>query len=240
MGHTSSCQNQAFNQKFSATLAQSHYFWQALASGIMSDINHHLPQVGDPAPSFEFQTDRGLIQFPAYSAGYWCIFFAHPANFTSTWTMFSAFLGMKERWLNERNTKVLALSNEPILQNDWSNKARRFIGIYLKAPVLEDLDFKIAKMYGLASGRRPQAGCDRLAVVIDPEGIIRYIIHRPLPNIERALLDIERELDRLQGKKQETQDSSLTSIDIIEQSDAVDMVYKPRPAHFASKKIWPN
>ena len=207
----------------------------------MSDTNQNLPQIGDQAPHFEFPTERGLLHFPAYSAGYWCIFFAHPANFTSTWTMFSAFLAMKERWLNERNTKVLALSNEPILQNDWSNKARRFIGIYLKAPVLEDLDFKIAKMYGLASGRRPQAGCDRLAVVIDPEGIIRYIIHRPLPNIESALLDIERELDRLQGKTLEVPDATLSSIDMIEeQSDAVNRSYKPKPAHFAGKKICPN
>lgn len=207
----------------------------------MSDTNQNLPQIGDPAPHFEFLTERGLLHFPAYSEGYWCIFFAHPANFTSTWTMFSAFLAMKERWLNDRNTKVLGLSNEPILQNDWSNKARRFIGIYLKAPVLEDLDFRIAKMYGLASGRRPQAGCDRLAVIIDPEGIIRYIIHRPLPNIESALLDIERELDRLQGKTPETPDVSLSSIDMIEeQSDAVDRLYKPKAAHFASKKICPN
>jgi peroxiredoxin (alkyl hydroperoxide reductase subunit C) len=207
----------------------------------MSDTNQNLPQIGDPAPHFEFQTEGELLHFPAYSAGYWCIFFAHPANFTSTWTMFSAFLAMKERWLNERNTKVLGLSNEPILQNDWSNKARRFIGIYLKAPVLEDLDFRIAKMYGLASGRRPQAGCDRLAVIIDPEGIIRYIIHRPLPNIESALLDIERELDRLQGKTPETPDISLSSIDMMEeQSDAVDRLYKPKPAHFSSKKICPN
>lgn len=206
----------------------------------MSDNLPNLPQIGDPAPNFEFSTERGPLHFPEYSDGKWCIFFAHPANFTSTWTMFSAFLAMKERWLNQRNTKVLGLSNEPILQNDWSNKARRFIGIYLKAPVLEDLDFRIAKMYGLASGRRPQAGCDRLAVIIDPEGIIQYIIHRPLLNIESALTDIERELDRLQGKRPEEPETVLRSIDIREQSDAVDMVYKPKPAHFASKKIHPN
>lgn len=206
----------------------------------MSDTHPNLPQVGDRAPAFEYESETGVLQFPAYSAGYWCIFFAHPANFTSTWTMFSAFLGMKERWLNERNTKVLGLSNEPIRQNGWSNKARRFIGIYLKAPVLEDLDFRIARMYGLASGRRPQPGCDRLAVIIDPEGIIRYIIHRPLLNLESALSEIERELERLQGKEPETADTSLRSIDIIETSDAVDMTYKPRAAHFPTKKICPN
>ena len=202
-----------------------------------------LPDVGDPAPTFEVNTSKGLVQFPGYSQGCWCIFFAHPANFTSAWTMFSAFLAMKERWLNERNTKVLALSNESLRpNNDWSDKARRFIGIYLKAPVIEDLDFRIANLYGLASGRRPQQGCDRLAVIIDPEGIVRLIIHRPLPNIESALLDIERELDRLQGKIVEENEATppLEMAEVIEQSDATGLNYKPKAAHFPRKKFFQN
>jgi peroxiredoxin (alkyl hydroperoxide reductase subunit C) len=183
-----------------------------------------------------------VVHFPDYSDGCWCIFFAHPANFTSAWTMFSAFLAMKERWLNERNTKVLALSNESLRpNNDWSDKARRFIGIYLKAPVIEDLDFRIAKMYGLASGRRPQPGCDRLAVVIDPEGVVRLIIHRPLPNIESALLDIERELDRLQGKiVVENVAPALQLKEVSEQSDAQAMEYQTKPAHFPRKEFFHN
>lgn len=198
----------------------------------------YLPQVGDLAPAFEFQTSRGLLRFPEYSAGRWCVFFAHPANFTSAWTMFSAFLAKKERWLDERNTKVLALSNEPIRHNDWSDKARRFIGIYLKAPVLEDLDFRIAKLYGLASGRRPQAGCERLAVVIDPEGIVRLIVNRPLPNIESALSDIETQLARLQGQANPSE--SLDILEAIELSDATDKVYRPRPAYFPQKQFMDN
>jgi peroxiredoxin (alkyl hydroperoxide reductase subunit C) len=202
-----------------------------------------LPQVGDPAPSFEVVTSKGVVCFPGYSEGCWCIFFAHPANFTSAWTMFSAFLAMKERWLNERNTKVLALSNESLRPNsDWSDKARRYIGIYLKAPVIEDLDFKIAGMYGLASGRRPQKGCDRLAVIIDPVGIVRMIIHRPLPNIESALTDIERELDRLQGKVVEHAHgaSTFTLSEVSEHSDANGTDYKPKAAHFPKKKFFQN
>ncbi len=202
-----------------------------------------LPEVGDPAPSFEVNTSKGVVKFPEYSEGCWCIFFAHPANFTSAWTMFSAFLAMKERWLNERNTKVLALSNESLRSNsDWSDKARRFIGIYLKAPVIEDLDFQIANVFGLASGRRPQQGCDRLALIIDPEGIIRLIIHSPLPNIESALLDIERELDRLQGKivAENQAAPSLELAEVEEQSDAAGLKYKPKPAHFSKKKLSQN
>lgn len=201
----------------------------------------NLPQIGDYAPSFEVQTEKGLLRFPEYSEGCWCIFFAHPANFTAAWTMFSAFLAMKERWLNERNTKVLALSNESLRQNNqWADKARRFIGIYLKAPVIEDLDFHIAKRYGLASARRPLPGCDRLALIIDPEGIVRLIIHRPLPNIESALLDIERELDRLQGKLVEKEADHYDPLAVIEQSDATGSLYIPEPAYFSRTSINPN
>lgn len=201
-----------------------------------------LPDIGDYVPSFEVETEKGVLRFPDYSAGSWCIFFAHPANFTSAWTMFSAFLAMKERWLNERNTKVLALTNEPLRHNNqWADKARRYIGIYLKAPVIEDLDFSIAKQFGLASGRRPQPGCDRLALIIDPQGIVRLIIHRPLPNIESALMEIELELDRLQGNltRQEEKPAE-TSLHVSELSDAVDFHYKTDPAYFVKKKIFPN
>lgn len=205
----------------------------------MTPLN--LPQIGDPAPLFEFQSPRGVLRFPEYSAGCWCVFFAHPANFTSAWAMFSAFLAMKERWLNERNTRVLALSNEPIGHNDWSDKARRFIGIYLKAPVIEDLDFSIASRYGLASSRRPQPGLDRLALIIDPEGIIRLIIHRPLPNIETAILDIQSEFDRLLKNAPPTDSPcSPKQEETLEYSDAVGLHYKPKPAHFSRKKLHPN
>ncbi len=204
-------------------------------------INQNLPQIGDLAPAFEFESPRGVLRFPEYSAGCWCVFFAHPANFTSAWAMFSAFLAMKERWLNERNTRVLALSNEPIGQNDWSDKARRFIGIYLKAPVVEDLDFRIASRYGLASGRRPQPGLDRLALIIDPEGIIRLIINRPLPNIETAILDIQTEFDRLLGNAPPKPPLLLPGYqETLERSDASDLPYKPKPAHFSRKKLHSN
>ena len=206
----------------------------------MSLKHPQLPQVGDIAPPFRILTDKGLVRFPQYSAGYWCVFFAHPANFTSAWTMFSTFLAMKERRLNERNTKILGLSNEPIRQNDWSDRARRYIGIYLKAPVIEDLDFRIARRYGLASGRRPHPNCDRLAVIIDPDGVIRMIIHRPLPNIESALSDLEHAFDLLQGAKTPPTPTGTREhpplFDITEQPDGTEN-YKPKPAYFRHGKL---
>jgi peroxiredoxin 2/4 len=203
----------------------------------MASNQQELPQVGDLAPAFTIETQKGLLRFPEFSEGCWCIFFAHPANFTSAWWMYSTFLALKERWFNARNTKMLTLSNEPVRQNDWSDKVRRYIGIYLKAPVIEDLEFNIANQYGMASGRRKLPGFDRLAFIIDPEGVIRVIIHNPLPSIESAILELERELDRLQGKVIAASDPNDGKPVVLERPDAVTADYKPRPAYFPKKKI---
>ncbi|MBK9338982.1 MAG: redoxin domain-containing protein [Lewinellaceae bacterium] len=199
-----------------------------------------LPNSGDIALYFEVQTQKGLVCFPEFSKGSWCVFFAHPANFTSAWRMYSNFLAMKERWLHERNTKLLVLSNESIRQNDWSDIVRRYIGIFLKAPVIEDRDNQIATLYGMSSGRRITPPFHRLLYIIDPEGIIRQIVHRPLPSIQTALADLELELERLQGAAPAALPAQAQTMEqflaISEQSD-VREGYKPKPAYFLPGKI---
>jgi len=67
------------------------------------------------------------------------------------------------------------------------------------------------------------------------------IIYRPLPNIESALLDIERELDRLQGKVvDESNPIPHDPIGAAELSDALGELYKANPAYFTKKDIHPN
>lgn len=209
----------------------------------MSVNRRILPAVGEVAPAFVVPTEKGTVDFPAYSKGCWCVFFAHPANFTTAWRMYSTLLALKESWFSARNTKLLAISNVPLRGNDWSDKVRRYIGIYLKAPVIEDLDFSIATLYGMASGRRRhQPGYDRLVYIIDPEGVIRHIIYNPLKNIEQDIAELEKELKRMIGC--ETPDTTLCSeektpaaTEITERSDATINPYKPRPAYFKRKKI---
>lgn len=207
-------------------------------------VNHKcLPGVGDPAPAFDAPTEKGVIRFPEYSAGCWCVFFAHPANFTTAWRMYSTLLALKESWFSARNTKLIALTNESIRLNDWSDKVRRYIGIYLKAPVIEDLDFNVATLYGMASGRRRhQPGYDRLIYIIDPQGIIRLIIYNPLKNIEQDIADLEKELKRMMGyegldnEARETLEAQHAE-ETTERSDATINAYKPRPAYFKKRKL---
>jgi alkyl hydroperoxide reductase subunit AhpC len=204
-----------------------------------------LPSVGDLAPRFKIDTPKGDLQFPEYSAGHWCIFFAHPANFSSAWTMYSTFLAFKERWFDARNTKMVALSTLPIRQDDWSGKVQRYLGIYLGAPVIEDLDATIAHMYGMASGRKRHPDHNRLAFIIDPDGIIRLILDNLEPSIEHAIIRLEKELDRLQG--------TASSEDLVSVNEPIDLcqvdvreVFDPevcknyKPAYFRRDKLNTN
>ena len=206
-----------------------------------------LPQVGDPAPSFDVHSQKGILHFPEYSRGCWCILFVHPANFTSAWTMYSTFLALKERWFNARNTKLIALSNEQLQrQNGWSEKVRRYIGIYLGAPVIEDLDYSIANQYGITTKRRKSEENNRVAFIIDPEGIIRLILDDQQPSVEYAIINLEQALDRLQGKTAAV-DSTPQPItpdfrllfNVPEQSDLTDD-YKLKPAYFKKDNLLPN
>lgn len=209
----------------------------------MSVKRKSLPGVGDLAPAFEVMTEKGPIRFPEYSQGCWCVFFAHPANFTAAWRMYTTLLALKESWFSERNTKLIALSNEPLRHNDWSDKVRRYIGIYLKAPVIEDLDFKLATLYGMASGRRRhQPGYDRLVYIIDPQGVIRLIMYNPLKNIEKEIAELEMELKRMMGYEVMGDElgpafETHPAPELTERSDATINAYKPRPAYFKKQKI---
>jgi alkyl hydroperoxide reductase subunit AhpC len=206
----------------------------------MAVPNITLPLVGQHAPAFDAHTLRGPVQFPAYGKGCWCIFFSHPANFTSAWTMYSTFLALKERWFDERNTKLLALTNEPVRQHEFSDKVRRYIGIYLKAPLIYDADYRIANLYGMASARRKINGFDRLAFIIDPEGVIQLILHNPLPSIECAVINLQIELDRLQGNLPAPPAPPDPVPMVEERPDHTDTPYPIKPAYFRGEKIKPN
>lgn len=191
------------------------------------------------APAFEVQTQKGVVRFPEFSKGSWCVFFAHPVNFTSAWRMYSNFLAMKERWLHERNTRLLVLTNESARQSGWSDVVRRYIGIFLKAPVIEDSDNRISALYGLSPGRRIVPPNHRLLYIIDPEGVIRLIVNRPLASLQTSMAYLEAELDRLQGRiaaAVETPVAPPVAISVPEQVDS-QAGYKPKPAYFRQSRI---
>ena len=202
-------------------------------------VHTRLPEVGDIAPAFEAETTRGKIRFPEYAQGSWCILFSHPVNFSCGWRMYSTFLALKERRFNDRNTKLLGLSNEPFRFDERSDRDRKERHNILRAPVIEDPHFELSNQWGMDAVRRRKTGFDRLAFIIDPQGVIRLILHNPLPSIVHAVLDLERELHRLQTEAPplEIESPDLSKIPNIEEySDATDC-YKPKPAYFQRHKL---
>ena len=156
------------------------------------------PNIGDIVPPFEALTEKGLVSFPSYNQGRWSIIFAHPANFSSAWAMYSTFLSLKERWFLDRDTRLLAICNEPLGHDHFTEKVRRYIGIFLKAPVVEDLDYRVAHILGIASGRKKHPEHDRIAYVIDPVGVVRLILYNHLkPTVETAVLQLENGIVRV-------------------------------------------
>jgi alkyl hydroperoxide reductase subunit AhpC len=130
-------------------------------------------------------------------------------------------------------------------QSEFTELVRRYIGIFLKAPVVEDLDYRVAHILGIASGRKKHIEHDRIAYVVDPECVVRLILYNHLkPTVEHAILQLTTALDNLQRNI-----DPLVSIELPletagilknnEQSDLIDN-YKPKPAYFRRDKINPN
>jgi alkyl hydroperoxide reductase subunit AhpC len=200
-----------------------------------------LPIEGHLAPAFIAETQRGTIHFPDYAKGHWCIFFAHPANFTSAWMMFNTFMVLKERWFDAQNTKLIGLANEAVRQDDWSDKVRRYIDIYLKAPLIEDPENRIARLYGLSIGRKLNARLNRVAFIIDPEGVIRLVIERPIDGIEFAIRKLQFELNRLQGNLG-LEEPSIAQPELYIEGGLLDQtpIDQLKPAYFDRKTLNPN
>ncbi len=210
------------------------------------ETHTNLPQIGDAAPAFEAMTNKGLVAFPGYfGEGTWTIFFSHPANFTGAWVMYSTFLALKEKYFTDRNCKLLGLYSQPNVpdaEGTWAEKARRYLGIYLKAPVVDDIDLKIAAVYGMVIGRLRLPGHDRVAYIIDPGGTIRGIISGPF-TLQSVVGDLEKAINKLQGiNEPEAQPiDPKTLLDLQEKADrADDGFYKSKPAYFPKKELGVN
>lgn len=169
-----------------------------LNSAPMANKKGKLPKIGESAPSFVAQTQKGTIHFPEDFRGSWCVFFCHPANFTSGWRMYSDYLAQKERWLQERNTRLLMLSNQTVSGELWKDLVSRYLSFHFKAPIIEDTDNRIADLYGMSPSQRIAPPNHRFLYIVDPEGIIRLIVCRPLPSMQQSLNHIADELEKLQ------------------------------------------
>jgi peroxiredoxin 2/4 len=157
-----------------------------------------IPRIGDPAPDFEAMTTTGKIRFSDYIKGSWTILFSHPADFTPVCTTEMTGFAKEQAWFDAQNTRLIGLSIDSIHSHiAWVNNVHEKMGIWMKFPIIADIDMKVSKLYGMLQPGESETAAVRAVFFIDPLGIIRLIMYYPL-NVGRNMDEIKRVLQALQ------------------------------------------
>lgn len=157
-----------------------------------------MPRIGDKAPDFETLTTTGPLKLSEYNKGSWVLMFSHPADFTPVCTTEMSAFAEEQDWFAKHDTKLIGLSIDSIHSHlAWVNNVRENTGIYMKFPIIADLDMSVAKLYGMLHPGESTTAAVRAVFFIDPKGIIRLIMYYPL-NVGRNMEEIKRALVALQ------------------------------------------
>ena len=165
---------------------------------------NNLPLIGDKAPDFIANTTDGIIKFPSDYAGHWVILFSHPMDFTPVCTSeFISFQSMLSDF-QELNTEIIGLSVGAVFSHlAWFKAIHDEItfnglkNISIEFPVIEDLDMRVSKLYGMVHPNTSDTKTVRAVFIIDPDGIIRTILYYP-QTTGRNIKEIKRILIALQ------------------------------------------
>lgn len=165
----------------------------------MSDSCQTVPMIGDIAPEFHASTTNGPIHFPYDFKGKWIVFFSHPSDFTPVCT--TEFIQF-QRDLNDfekLNTQLVGLSVGALSSHlAWFNAIEQIPdGIKITFPLIDDLNMKIAQLYGMIQGTTSNTYTVRAVFIIDPKCTIRAtlfypsILGRNISEIKRMIIGLQ-------------------------------------------------
>lgn len=157
-----------------------------------------LPQIDGPAPDFEARSTCGPVRLSDYR-GRWLVFFSHPADFTPVCTSeFIAFQKALPRFA-ARDCALLGLSVDSLHAHiAWIRDIEARFGVAITFPLVEDISMSVSRAYGMIHDASVSTATVRSVFFIDPDGIIRALIHYPA-NVGRSVDEILRVLAALQA-----------------------------------------
>jgi peroxiredoxin Q/BCP len=146
------------------------------------------PEVGDQAPDFELDGTDGRFRLSDHR-GERVILLFYPGDNTRVCTrQFCSYRDEPEAFA-ELGATAVGISSQSV---DSHAEFRDRHG--LTVPLLADSDGAVAKVYG---ARRPVGGTNRVVVIVDEEGIIRYR-HDPMLGLSyQTVEDLRDALDSL-------------------------------------------
>jgi peroxiredoxin len=127
-------------------------------------------EVGQPAPDFELEDENGNKVRLSDLRGRPVVLMFYPFDWSGLCTQ--EMCSLRDNWggWDVAGAKVFGVSRD----SKYSHKAwKEHLGI--KYSLLADLRGSVAKQYGAWNETAYRA--DRMTVVIDPEGIVRYVVH---------------------------------------------------------------
>lgn len=165
----------------------------------MSDSCQKMPLIGDIAPEFYASTTNGHIYFPHDFKGKWIVFFSHPSDFTPVCTTEFVAFQRSISDFEKLNTNLIGLSVGALSSHlAWFDVIEKMKdGIKITFPLIDDLNMKIARLYGMIQENASDTHAVRAVFIIDPKTIIRAILFYPA-TLGRNIEEIKRVLIALQ------------------------------------------
>jgi alkyl hydroperoxide reductase subunit AhpC len=155
-------------------------------------------QLGDTAPDFTAETTEGKINFYDYLGDSWGILFSHPADYTPVCTTELGRTAALKKEFEKRNTKVLAVSVDPLEQHKgWTKDINETQNCNVDFPIIADEDKTVANLYGMLHPNASATTTVRSLFIIGPDKKIKLMIIYPA-STGRNFNEVLRVLDSLQ------------------------------------------
>lgn len=155
-------------------------------------------RMGDLAPDFEARTTKGPLRLSSLR-GRWVVFFSHPADFTPVCTTEFVALAKAQPRFEALGCVLLGLSIDSLYSHmAWVRAIRELFGVAIDFPIVEDPSMAVGRAYGMLDEAARDSSGLRATYFIDPDGIIRAIIHYPM-TVGRSVEEMLRLLAALQA-----------------------------------------
>ncbi|HLT93495.1 MAG TPA: peroxiredoxin, partial [Membranihabitans sp.] len=138
------------------------------------------------------------INFHEWLGDSWGILFSHPSDFTPVCTTeLGAMSRIKEKF-DERNTKILAVSVDPVdSHHEWIKDINETQNTTVEYPIIADKDRQVAQLYDMIHPNAASQHTVRSVFVIGPDKKIKLTLTYP-PSTGRNFDEILRVVDSLQ------------------------------------------
>ena len=155
-------------------------------------------RLGDIAPNFNADTTEGTIDFHQWLGDGWGVLFSHPADFTPVCTTELGTVARIKDQFAQRNTKVLAVSVDPIDSHyGWIKDINETQACSMNFPIIADPNRAVATAYDMIHPNADDKATVRSVFIIGPDKKIKLTLTYPA-STGRNFAEILRVIDSLQ------------------------------------------